>query len=77
MLSLKDEYTFHFLNFQIVVLCNLSANCWFCVILLLTAPPEDFIKKFIAHCNILATSNALSRNTLSEAVLLGNSLKSP
>ena len=53
-----------------------------------TAPPEDFYQKiykplkqdlFDNHhiSEFFAISNALSHNTLSEAVFLGNSLESP
>ena len=44
ILSLKDEHTLRFLNSLIVGFCNSSAKfeeCWFGIILLLTAPPEQ------------------------------------
>ena len=61
MLSLSDEYTFHFPNFLIIGLCNSSAHSLFGIILLLivylsrvskvsdqacaTAPLADFLSK--------------------------------
>ena len=41
IMSLKDEYNLNFSNFLITGLCNSSANYWFGIILLLTAPAED------------------------------------
>ena len=32
ILSLNDEYTFHFLKFLIIGFCNSSASCPFCLI---------------------------------------------
>ena len=43
--SLKDEYTFHFLNFLIIGLFNSSANSWFDIILLLTPLLENILWK--------------------------------
>ena len=40
MLSLKSEYTFHFLNFVIIGLCNSAANPWFGIFSFLTVPSE-------------------------------------
>ena len=37
LLSLKDDYTLHFLNFIITGICNFPANCWFVIISLLIA----------------------------------------
>ena len=61
ILSLKDEYTLSFLDFQVIGLYNSSANCWFDIFSLLiahlsrvakvsdqvrvTALPEDFLSK--------------------------------
>ena len=42
---IKDECTFQFSNFLIVSLCNSSANSWFDIFSLLTAPPEVFHQK--------------------------------
>ena len=42
---LKDDHTFCFTNPLIIVLCNLSTNCWFDVISLLKPLPEDFLSK--------------------------------
>ena len=59
ILSIKVEYTFRFLNFQIIIsLCNSSANSrvakskerWFVIFLCLIPLPEVFfIKKFVNH----------------------------
>ena len=43
ILALNDEYTFLFLNFLIIGLCNSSANYSFCSIAI--APPEVFLSK--------------------------------
>ena len=45
ILSLKDEYTFHFSGFLIIGLCSSSNNCWFGIISLLTPLPEDVLMK--------------------------------
>ena len=48
ILSMKGEWTFPFLNFLIIHLCNSSANPLFEIFLLLSVPPEVFsIKKSI------------------------------
>ena len=48
MLSLKNNYTLHFLNFVIIGLCNSSANFWFDIFFLIvdlsgrvTTPPAS------------------------------------
>ena len=43
ILSLKDEYTFGFSNILGIGSCNSSDYCWFGIILLLIAQPEDFL----------------------------------
>ena len=45
ILSLKEEYTFLFLNFIIIGLWSSSANCWFSLILYLIPAPFDFLSK--------------------------------
>ena len=50
ILSVRDEYTFHFSNFLIIGLCSSLATCWFGIILLCNSTPRRlFIKKFINH----------------------------
>ena len=77
-----------FSNFLIKVLCHSSANFWFGLISLLKVPPEELLLKnlqtieesprwYPSDFGLLAILNALSPNTLSEAVILGESLKSP
>ena len=41
ILPLKDE------NFLIICLCSSSANCWFDINSLLTAPASDFLSKHL------------------------------
>ena len=81
---LKDEYTFHFSNFPIIGWCHSSDNCLFGIVLFLAhLPREFFLKKLktievcLSYFGFLAILNALSGNTLLEAVFLKNSLKSP
>ena len=45
--SIKDKCTSRFSNFQIIGLCNSSANCWFGMIQIFTTPPEDFLSKHL------------------------------
>ena len=47
--SLNPEYTVLFVNFLIIVLCNSLANCWLCLISLLTPPLEVFYQEFVNH----------------------------
>ena len=48
ILTLNDEYAFLFLNFLIIGLCNSSANCSFCLILLILTPlPEAFLSNHL------------------------------
>ena len=83
ILLIKDEYSFRFSIFLIIGLCN----SWFDIFSFLTEPPEVLCRKIFkplkqAHVDIhrildfLAILNALSRNTLSEAVPPGKPLKS-
>ena len=73
MLSINGDYNFHFSNFLLIGLCNSFANFWFEIFSILTAPPEADLSPDLSDLSII---NALSHNTLSEAVLLGKSLKS-
>ena len=79
---------FLFLSFPVIGLCNSSANSSFCLISFLIAVPLDFLLKKLqttkprppqcpSYFGFLALLNALSRNALSKAILLGTSLKSP
>ena len=45
VLSIKNECTFWFSNFLIFDLCNSLANCSFCIICYLIAPPEAFYQE--------------------------------
>ena len=45
ILSLKDEYNFHFSNFLIVVLCNVSADSWFAIISFLKPLLENVLSE--------------------------------
>ena len=47
----KEEHTYCFSNFSVLILCNSSANHWFDLIILLIAPPE-----------VLAPEHVLSKN---------------
>ena len=91
ILSLDELYTFRFLNFLITGLCNSFTNCSFCLISFLIADlkpqPLTFYQKDLwtikarplscpSNFGILALSNALSCNVLSESVILVKSLKS-
>ena len=49
MLTLRNVYTFHFLDFLIIGLCNFSANCWFDIITVLIGPPEVLTADLSAH----------------------------
>ena len=50
ILSIKGEFTFLFLNFLIIGLCNSSVNCWYDLFSFLIPLLEVFfIKKFIDH----------------------------
>ena len=88
ILSIKGERTFLFSNFLITGLYISSANALLEIISFLTFPPEIFYQKIykpLKHVHVdiyhnflfLAILNALSLNTLSAAVLLFKSLKSP
>ena len=88
-LPIKDECNFNFSNVIIIDLWSFSANSLFFMISLLTTlPPTVFLSKNVwaiearplwyPWCfGFLAILNALSCNPLSEAYLLGKSLKSP
>ena len=84
MLSLKEEYTLSFSNFLIIHLCVSSANFWFDIISLSIAPLEDLLSEnvwriepspscYSSYFRFIAMLNAVSCNTLPEAVLLGKS----
>ena len=45
ILSLNDDYTFLFLTFLIIGLCNSSANSLLEIYSFLIDPPEDFLSK--------------------------------
>ena len=45
ILSIKDECTFFFSNFQIIGLCNSCANTLLEIILWLTVRPEVYLSK--------------------------------
>ena len=85
--SIKVECIFLFLNFLIIGLRNFSADCWPDILsFLIPLPAVFFYQKCIDHSSkptlisyfgFLAILNALSRNILSEAVLLVKSLQSP
>ena len=88
ILSLWDECTFRFRNFIGPNFCYSSANTWSVIISLLTAPAKDSLSKLLliiearplwypSYFGFLAMLNTLSRNNLTEAVLLGKSFKSP
>ena len=55
ILSLKDEYTFHFSNFLIIGLCNCFANCWFEIFSFLTPLPANLLRiAKVSDCACLA-----------------------
>ena len=47
ILSIKDERTFLFSNFQTICLCNSSANSLLYIISFLTVPPKAFLSKYL------------------------------
>ena len=91
ILSIKGDYTFSLLNFLMIGLCNSSANCWSDIFSLLIPLPanlfasvaEVFLSKSFFMKNLvsiifnqfLGILNPLSRNILSEVVLLVKYLK--
>ena len=90
VLSLKAVYTFLFSNFWITGLYSFPANCQVEIILLLfhqkvfcwliynlLKPVYIYINHVLFLFCFFAILNGLSRNTSSEDVLLGNSLKPP
>ena len=63
ILSIKNEYTLHFLNYLITGMSNSSANYWFDMILLLTVPPEVLAAALSARvADVSISLNSLSRN---------------
>ena len=74
--------------FLIIVLCNSSANSLFAISSFLAVPPDFFLSEnfytneasppwYQSSFGFFVILNPLSRNILSEAVLLAKSLKSP
>ena len=86
ILSVKGECTFLLLNF--LMIGNCSVNSLLEIVLFLIVPPEFLLSKklwnieasprrYQSYFGFLAILNVLSRNTLSAAVLLFKSLRSP
>ena len=89
MLFINDENTLSFFNFLIVELCNSLANCWCKVdvavlfIFVSTSFPAVFYQEIIdtiscwclSYFGHFAISKTVSRDDLSETVILAKSLK--
>ena len=59
---MKVEYTFPFLNFLIVVLCNSSANCWSDIFSFVIPPSEADLSCLAKVSDYVSKLNFLSKN---------------